>query len=229
MSEMEKRNRRLLQELAREYKCGKDGKNKRERFMYDGAISYSDYEKATRRVVFLLKDANEQSEGWALSQIPDLKEYSETGEIKWGKKIIPRRLCLMYEVIVGEKYEDKHKYLREVAYVNVKKDGGESQCYKSVLNKYAKAYGEYLLRQLKGLEPDIIVCGGTFEALVREIMQIEYKAGARFEDKTKEKGYFTWHIGTKNVKIVNMFHPSYTRKGYWDDKKYISEFKKRLG
>lgn len=72
-------------------------------------------------------------------------------------------LALLANAILNENFETPEKdisALRYVAFMNINKHGGFTEC-KTDLRGYAKIYKDLIDREIKIISPDIIVCCGS--------------------------------------------------------------------
>jgi hypothetical protein len=78
--------------------------------------------------------------------------------------------------------------LQKIAVININKLGGKEKSSISKLRKAAKEfYSQYILEQIKALDPDIVILGGTAEVLPEE-------------DIAKHKWIPAYHPGQRKIK-----------------------------
>ena len=92
----------------------------------------------------------------------------------------------------------------KIAYMNINKCGGGSRSKDNELEEYAKTYKEYIEKEIKIINPDLIVCGSS---IVHNIV------GGIVERKN-DRPY-----------LVEVYHPSYYRIS---DKEYLKRFYNEL-
>lgn len=72
-------------------------------------------------------------------------------------------LALLANAILNENFETPEKdisALRYVAFMNINKRGGFTECKTKLLRDYAQNYKDLIDREIKIISPDIIVCCG---------------------------------------------------------------------
>lgn len=72
-------------------------------------------------------------------------------------------LALLANAILNENFETPEKdisALRYVAFMNINKRGGFTECKTDLLRDYAQNYKDLIDREIKIISPDIIVCCG---------------------------------------------------------------------
>jgi hypothetical protein len=99
-----------------------------------------------------------------------------------------------------------HSAINNIAFVNLNKRGGDNVDKK--VNLYVKKYLEFVRKQIEILEPEYIVCCGTYLYL-KQICP-DY---------------------ARNNKLIDMWHTAYTVNRYThiDMDKYMLEFRNRVG
>ena len=73
-------------------------------------------------------------------------------------------LALLANAILNENFETPEKdisALRYVAFMNINKRGGFTECKTDLLRDYAQNYKDLIDREIKIISPDIIVCCGS--------------------------------------------------------------------
>ena len=73
-------------------------------------------------------------------------------------------LALLANAILNENFETPEKdisALRYVAFMNINKRGGFTECKTKLLRDYAQNYKDLIDREIKIISPDIIVCCGS--------------------------------------------------------------------
>lgn len=55
---------------------------------------------------------------------------------------------------------------------------------------------------------------------------IDYRG--RWRKSIEKIGAYTYIWKEHDIKIIDMYHPSYTRKGYASKERYVAEFKRRV-
>ena len=97
--------------------------------------------------------------------------------------------------------EDRNAMLRKTAVVNLKKVNGASSSSDDDLMQYTKDNAEILRREVAYVQPQIIVCGGTFKFL-KELYDVKIKHHC-------DNWYYWLDLGDmKKVLVLDYFHPA---------------------
>ena len=183
-------------------------------FIADGYI----FEENYSGVLFVLKEVNQLGYRGA-------KDPSERTHITWYQDYINkgenvnqskqhekmgRMACYILDKNESPLVEEIKVGLSRAAFMNLNKRGGGSKAEK--VEPYTTKYAEFIKKQISLLNPDVIVCLGTFE-LVKRI------------------------VDTKGKRVINMWHPAYQMPGLKRDTQckidqnvdlYMCEFVKRF-
>lgn len=172
------------------------------RFIRDGIVDEEWWLQPQNmpKICFFLKEARtEREEGYNL--VRDLYEYKPWK--MWQKVAIWTQA--IQSAFVGEQaYNEEqvkskpHAAVRQIAVVNVKKSDGLAESDKRDLWKYMQEDKEELKKEFEIINPDIIVCGSTFEML-KEILGEEAEV-----EKTQDILYGFW----RDKLIINYYHPA---------------------
>lgn len=148
-----------------------DGENiSKSNFIPDGIIDEASYMQSPKKILFIAKEAaclkkgntieknfeNAQNDGFWCRRVA-------FGDAKAKKGRFSPGLALLANAILNENFETPEKdisALRYVAFMNINKHGGFTEC-KTDLRGYAKIYKDLIDREIKIISPDIIVCCGS--------------------------------------------------------------------
>jgi hypothetical protein len=170
-------------------------------FKRDGIVDEKGYLEQTTKVLFIAKEPNDPSQG--------------TGDFrKWWRE---HGLQYTFSIRLAEwaygmlhnfpRYRDayeshvmKHEALLSVAFMNIKKSGGEGMANNAEIDRVALETQEFLRRQINLIDPDIVIgslmgCDGAWEAI--------------FPDAhwTNHDNYvFVTRVG--KMRVIEFFHPS---------------------
>lgn len=150
-----------------------DGENiSKSNFIPDGIIDEASYMQSPKKILFIAKEAaclkkentieknfeNAQNDGFWCRRVA-------FGDAKAKKGRFSPGLALLANAILNENFETPEKdisALRYVAFMNINKRGGFTECKnKKALRGYAKIYKDLIDREIKIISPDIIVCCGS--------------------------------------------------------------------
>lgn len=138
-------------------------------FISDGVIEAPRWKRAPRRVLFLLKEAYDDSESQSGFDLCERLRNRPTWRRKATIRNLGRWAHLIHEFSPGDipSFPDNDAADAAIlasALVNVKKSGGSSRSVESDILDYARSDRALLLEQIRGIRPDVIVLGGTWGA-----------------------------------------------------------------
>ena len=154
--------------ISEDYSNDKISKNN---FIPDGIIDEASYMQSPKKILFIAKEAAcldkkkktaeenfeaAQNDGFWCRRVVLGEEKRGTG--------FSSGLALLANAILNENFETPEKdisALRYVAFMNINKRGGFTECKTKLLRDYAKKYKDLIDREIKIISPDIIVCCGS--------------------------------------------------------------------
>ena len=153
--------------ISEDYSNDKISKNN---FIPDGIIDEASYMQSPTKILFIAKEAacldkikKTAEENFETAQKDGFWCRREVlGEEKSGTGF-SSGLALLANAILNENFETPEKdisALRYVAFMNINKRGGFTEC-KTKLSDYAENYKDLIDREIKIISPDIIVCCGS--------------------------------------------------------------------
>jgi hypothetical protein len=130
-----------------------------------GLVDEAAYGSAAMRVVWVLKEAvdEKQTHGWSLpgyfldvaeGRRPPSRTARPLGALTWG--------LLHGSASYAAAREHMGAGLRALGVTNLKKSGGPSSSRWSIIAKAANRTRELWMEELRVMDPDVVVCGGTF-------------------------------------------------------------------
>jgi len=196
-------------------------------FIADGIIDPELWCESDLKVMFLLKEAycskewkGHQNQTLDLCQHirdwggPKYKIWHTVAAWAYGlQKMHEDPDSKIYSFPSDDEKEETRKALFSSAVVNVKKSSGESSSNDDDLYEYVKSDWYYVLEQIKLIDPQIIVCGGTWWNVIRKHV-IESEGKKYFEElKVSEwvyeySGYFFvdfWHPANQYPNKLNYY------------------------
>jgi len=173
-------------------------------FVEDGIIYPEMWDKAERKVLYVLKETNGYK-GNIAKLIHDVVRVRPKDKL-WKKSILNNIGRWSYGLLNYKDeaihYKVAHKNrktaLLSCAFINIKKTAGKRTATKAV-EEHAEKYGHFLRRQIALLNPDIIVFGGTYEIIKQYVIPELSRMSPRIHK-------------FENVICVNANHPSCTLK-----------------
>ncbi len=195
----------LQQEFLDLYKESKlSGSNYR--FIQDGIINHALYADQKIKVLFIAKEHNDLDKNASDDEYKCSYSYwwngsedgSWPGHVRYG---FSHRLSeWAYGILHGFPdyneidYNKKHRALKSIAFINVKKTSGEAVSNSKIIYEYIATSRELLHRQIREISPTIIV------SCLRYRWYVEPLFGAMPNDI----GFTTW----EGIPTVNFYHPS---------------------
>jgi hypothetical protein len=158
-----------------------------------------------KRVVFLLKDTNDNADC-------DLREFNPN-----GKKVHYKNLAywlvgfLSFDETNDAPEFDTIDFGNDVfplfdkepyAIVNCKKESGGSTSSTDVLQEHLNRYGNFVKEQIDILDPDIVVCGGGSSVIKNFVESVVYPDLEKINN-------WVYYDKAKDKVVIDSYHPSY--------------------
>ena len=161
--------------ISEDYSNDKISKNKisknkisKNNFIPDGIIDEASYMQSPKKILFIAKEAA------CLKEENTIEKNFEAAQNDgfWCRRVVlgeeggtrfSSGLALLANAILNENFETPEKdisALRYVAFMNINKRGGFTEC-ETDLDGYAKNYKDLIDREIRIISPDIIVCCGS--------------------------------------------------------------------
>jgi len=177
--------------ISEDYSNNEISKNN---FIPDGIIDEASYMQSPTKILFIAKEAA------CLKKTKTAEKNFETAQKDgfWCRRVVlgeeggtrfSSGLALLANAILNENFETPEKdisALRYVAFMNINKRGGFTECKTKLLRDYAQNYKDLIDREIKIISPDIIVCCGM---------------GVR--------GRLSGVDSCKSLPVLEVYHPSY--------------------
>ena len=177
--------------ISEDYSNNEISKNN---FIPDGMIDEASYMQSPTKILFIAKEAA------CLKKTKTAEKNFETAQKDgfWCRRVVlgeeggtrfSSGLALLANAILNENFETPEKdisALRYVAFMNINKRGGFTECKTKLLRDYAQNYKDLIDREIKIISPDIIVCCGM---------------GVR--------GRLSGVDSCKSLPVLEVYHPSY--------------------
>lgn len=206
-------------------------------FISDGVLDENEWNKQNYKILFVLKEANWENANADLCEFL-LSESSPTywrtwnNIARWTKALLEKG---EYPRHVSN--SDKSYWLRKIAFMNLKKVGGDAVAENETIWDYASADREYLKKQIDLYSPDIIICCGRGNGKNADILHDVVLEKNQVSDWCKpitegKYNYFIVNVNNKSVPVVSFYHPQ-MRGGHekfkkcYEDMIMIGEFLKK--
>lgn len=158
--------------ISEDYSNDKISKNKisKNNFIPDGIIDEASYMQSPKKILFIAKEAACLKKGNTIEENFEIAQNDgfwcrrvAFGDAKAKKGRFSPGLALLANAILNENFETPEKdisALRYVAFMNINKRGGFTEC-ETDLAAYVKKYKDLIDREIRIISPDIIVCCGS--------------------------------------------------------------------
>ena len=180
-------------------------------FIKDGIIDYELWNNSQLKIVFLLKEAygNEIPNKWDLSSYINNKRKASGRTFKplgqWAYGIFGLyEKEFIHPFPTKTNQQDINKALSSCALVNIKKSGGKKRSNHNNLNEYLENDWGYLSEQLDLIEPQIIICGKTWDLIKKKLNGYEKVSDQVYKHDGR---YYVdyWHPANRASKIMNYY------------------------
>lgn len=143
-------------------------------FVKDGIIDHKRWSAATVKVLFLLKEAYSDPDNpsdWDLRVLLRENWKGPKGVLFWNCAYWAYAAQHISDTATPELPQNEQSYSQatecflSTAVLNVKKSSGKTNSDLEEIKKYAQLDGDLLKKQIDIINPDIIICGYTWEAV----------------------------------------------------------------
>ena len=171
----------------------------------DGIVCEEHYETTNPKILFVAKEPNNPPPRPAF----DFREWwYEEGP----RYAISKRLCeWAYGIWNGfppltqfDAEADTSNIIRSIAFMNLKKVGGNNKADPQEIRRFTKRDQDFLRRQIRIIDPDIIV-GGIGDSSLWSVLF----PGIEFQPSGFDIGVAYVEVNEKRVPIIDFYHPSY--------------------
>jgi hypothetical protein len=180
-------------------------------FIRVGIIDHSRWERAPRKVLFILREAydrKKRAEGDDLCQLLQRKNgpFSKTWwtVANWAYAALHGTPdCI--PTITKDSQPRRREALLSTAVVNLKKSKGVSTSDREDILSYARNDAKLIHRQVELIDPQIVICGNTWKA-ARQVWQAEAAAIYNRAFRIGERIFIDyWHPANRWPKDLNYF------------------------
>lgn len=187
--------------------------------IFDGIVNSDSYNNAEKKILWILKEPNSSNDqdSWDMrGAISNLK--TESGIRNGWEKTFTSIVYVTHGILKNKSWKEIPfpnenpeiiDELNKIAYINVKKTAGLAKTKPSELKDYYVRSKEILLEQIKTIDPDILIFGGTFY-LFKDDLSL-----------SKLNPYGSCNVLKIDNKVyIDAFHPQYfgiKRENYFND------------
>lgn len=167
-----------------------------------------------KKILFLLKEAYSKDDEKASWPLTDWlrTEHPIDGKHKIWKRVVEWTYALVNtnskkipKFSEKEIKDNYNEYLENIAVVNIKKSCGKSNSNMGEILKYAEQDKDFLSKEIELIDPDIIVCGYSIQALMK-VFDLKIKENSGYY--SENWFYVTDEIFGKKRIILDFYHPS---------------------
>lgn len=180
-------------------------REKYDKFCEDGIVSGIDYIMSNYKICYILKETN-SSTGFDLAKFVREGCCGATWNniSRWTAGLLFNK---EFDGVKSISKDDRIKYLAPIAAVNLKKTPGSASSNNKVIRQFARDDKAYIIDELKAIDPEIIICCGTGDIFIEEILD---KKSSDFENvENNDDLFYYWH----NDKLILKYrHPQWRRK-----------------
>lgn len=196
-----RRRQEILVELYSSWRAQHPG----EHLIDCGLVDEDAYNSAPLRVVWILKEAvdQEQTQGWSLpgyfldvavGRRPPSRTARPLGALTWG--------VLQGLGSYAAARDEMGAGLRALGVTNLKKSGGPSYSKWAIIAEAADKSKELWIQELRVMDPDVVVCGGTFWHVAPQLCGEEPGSAPR------GSRYGVWREQGRTRLVVEAVHPA---------------------
>jgi hypothetical protein len=160
----------------------------------DGIVNEPIYRKEQKKLLWILKEANakEGDDVWDMSLFLRERSVEQGGLFSYSKwKNTFGLLCkiswgvlepsLSFEEVENFDDEKLSSVLDRIAYINLKKEAGGARVdYNNFENKIDVSF---INSQIETIKPNLIICGGTFHFIKKDIPNFDYNKEWFYRDE----------------------------------------------
>lgn len=130
----------------------------------DGIVDEKEYLESKYKILYVMKEVNsDQNDGWSLTEFLSNGARSQTRDniARWTEEILNLEKDFDWEYLSGDNDLRRHKYLKKIASINLKKTPGRHTSIYNEISMATKNNKELIKKQVALYQPDIIICCGT--------------------------------------------------------------------
>jgi len=176
--------------------------------VFDGINNISVYKKSKYRILWIMKEPNKDRP----REITNHRKFHKNICIydNWRRtyqKIIYVTYGILNNILTYSKLPEIDEYARingkyiidDLAIININKNGGNSKANQKIINDQYLKHKEFLLTQIKSIDPNIIINASRVWTLFSDITSSEYRS--------LKSANFQYAISNNRI-IVNSYHPN---------------------
>lgn len=201
-------NSNSLEELFShwENKEPENGINHKENlFIPDGIVNPDVWNDSKhKRILYVLKEAYDRKDliHW-LSFNPERQMWNRVAAMTYAIQHTTETSIPAYSLDIYQT-NAKIESMNQIAVLNLKKSAGKSQSSSSEIAMYAEADRKEIIKEIKLIDPEIVVCGSTFKTLYSKVFEKE-----PMEESEKNINWFYYkNLDGKKRLYLDVYHPA---------------------
>lgn len=173
-------------------------RKKYDEFCEDGIVSGIDYIMSNFKICYILKETN-SAIGFDLAQFVREGCCGATWNniSRWTAGLLFNK---EFDDVKSISKDDRIKYLAPIAAINLKKTPGLPYSNNKIIRNYAREDKSYIIDELRAIDPEIIICCGTGDIFIEEILDKNSSDFIQLNDDL----YYYWH---NDKLILKYMHP----------------------
>ncbi len=177
-----------------------------EKFSADGIVDLPSWQQADKKILVLLKETNDYSQD-ITDLIRQVVKKERTTKEFWGAMTFHTVGKWLYGLenfkngtypTLSEAKKYRKQALLNCAYMNLKKATGGSSTKNKELENATKRDAEYIKKEIEIINPNIVICGGTYNLVKKHIFPELERVAPRI------------HKFNDTI-FINSYHPAYRR------------------
>ena len=177
-------------------------------FVSDGAVDPDQYARSSIRLLFVLKEANDEGGTWDLRRYlrDEGRGYTWNTVTRWVEGILQLPRVVPWRELNRQPDDGRRqRALRKVVTVNLKKRPGGSSTDESEIREAARRDRDLILAQLSLYTPDFVICCGDVVAssLADDVYEPPVSTDAW---RTTSRG--VWFHLARGIPHVCVYHPA---------------------
>lgn len=194
----------------------------------DGIINNKLYKNSSPKVLWILKEGNvseedENTERNICDEIDNGQHIANALSIPTFRKMIYATYGIFkaeteWSEIPPANNPETYDIFRKVGYINVNKLPGKEKSEYHIIKQAYNKYERLLINQIKEMNPNIIIFGGTLQFFTYEAcVEIGFDI-RKVEKQTSNNSTCTFYKISQEKLLINAKHPAYFKvsdKNYW--------------
>lgn len=176
-------------------------------FVTDGIVDDELWLNASKKILYMLKepyDLTNSNSDWDLRELA--RQGGSNGQTFRELHYWTHALLNLDDTLENQPNPSTNNFLLNAAVVNIKKTSGNA-VYSDMrsIEENAQKFGDLLIAQIDSIDPDLIVCGSTFEVIRSKIRNIKQTSSYGYTDSNGRLFIDFWHPANRFPRIMNCY------------------------